>query len=166
MVSVLPSREVIWAALEQVPDPEIPVVNVVEMGIVRDVRFESDCVIVLMTPTFSACPALHVIREQLERAVLELGVNHVEVRTVLSPAWTTDWITTQAQNKLLEYGIAPPGAVRDESAQFLQLEPRVVQCPQCQSFDTRVTNTFGPTLCKSIHVCNTCREPFESFKTL
>jgi ring-1,2-phenylacetyl-CoA epoxidase subunit PaaD len=156
--------DAIWAALAQIPDPEIPVVNVVEMGIVRDVKVEGDKATVTMAPTFSGCPALHAIRESLEKAVRALGFE-AEVKTVLSPPWSTDWITPEAKAKLERYGIAPPKLALDEPG-LVQLELSPVRCPRCGSFDTTVKNTFGPTLCKSIHVCNACHEPFEAFKTV
>lgn len=162
--SVLPDTERIWQALAQVPDPEIPVINVVEMGIVRDVQVEGGKVVVTMTPTFSGCPALHAIREGLEQAVRGLGFSKVEVRTVLFPPWSTDCITPEARAKLERYGIAPPRPTSEFGLIQLELEP--VRCPRCGSLDTTVKNTFGPTLCKSIYVCNVCREPFEGFKTL
>lgn len=154
----------IWEALSRVPDPEIPVVNVVEMGIVREVQMDGDKATLTMTPTFSGCPALHAIREGLERAVQELGLE-AEVKTVLSPPWSTDWITAEAREKLLRYGIAPPNPALAEAG-LIQLELSPTRCPRCGSFDTSVKNTFGPTLCKSIHVCNNCLEPFESFKAV
>lgn len=156
-------REV-WQALSRVPDPEIPVVNVVEMGIVRDVKVDGDKATVTMTPTFSGCPALHTIREGLENAVQELGFE-AEVKTVLSPPWSTDWISKEAREKLGRYGIAPPKPTLDDAG-LIQLELSPARCPRCGSFDTSVKNTFGPTLCKSIHVCNACKEPFEAFKTV
>jgi ring-1,2-phenylacetyl-CoA epoxidase subunit PaaD len=163
MVST-PNTEQVWQALAQVPDPEIPVVNVVEMGIVRGVRLEGGKATVTMTPTFSGCPALHAIRESLEQAVRGLGFAEVEVRTVLSPPWSTDWITPEAREKLERYGIAPPRPTSDLG--LIQLEPEPLRCPRCGSLDTAVKNTFGSTLCKSIYVCKACGEPFEGFKTV
>lgn len=153
----------VWAALSHVPDPEIPVVNIVEMGIVRAVDLDGERATVTMTPTFSACPALHVIRDDIARAVRSLGLD-ADVKTVLSPPWTTDWITPEAKAKLEGYGIAPPGPA--DGPQLLQLDPAPVRCPKCGSLNTSVKNTFGPTLCKTIHVCNACREPFEAFKSI
>lgn len=164
MVSALPDLEQVWQALAGVPDPEIPVVNVVEMGIVREVRLEGGKATVTMTPTFSGCPALHAIRESLERAVRDLGFAEVEVKTVLSPPWSTDSIAPEARAKLERYGIAPPRPTSDLGLLQLELEP--VRCPRCGSLDTSVKNTFGSTLCKSIYVCNACGEPFEGFKTV
>lgn len=164
-MTTLPTTEQVWAALAQIPDPEIPVINVVEMGIVRGVVIEGNKATVTMTPTFSGCPALHLIREQLEQTTRSLGFDQVEVKTVLSPAWTTDWITANAKERLRQYGIAPPKP-KSEQDSLIQLEPSPTRCPRCGSLNTSVKNTFGPTLCKAIHVCNNCQEPFESFKTV
>ena len=161
----LPSEREIWNALEEVKDPEIPVVSVVEMGIVRSVDLEDERVTVEMTPTFSGCPALRVMQGDIEAKLREIGFENVEVRTVLSPPWSTDWITEEAKAKLREFGIAPPAPVGEDEG-LIQLTTSPVSCPRCGSFDTSTKNTFGPTLCKSIHVCNTCKEPFEAFKSL
>lgn len=164
MLPLTPTAAQVWEALKRIPDPEIPVVNVVEMGIVREVQVEGGKAVVTMTPTFSGCPALHVIRENLERAVRGLGFGEVEIRTALFPPWSTDWITPEAQEKLRQYGIAPP--LPAQQAGLLQLEPAPMRCPLCGSLNTSTKNTFGSTLCKSIHVCNDCREPFEGFKSV
>lgn len=164
-MTTLPTIEQVWAALAQIPDPEIPVINLVEMGIVRGVMVEGNKATVIMTPTFSGCPALHLIKEQLEETTRSLGFREVEVRTVLSPAWTTDWITPEAKERLRQYGIAPPKPTSQQSF-LIQLEPTPTRCPRCSSLNTSVKNTFGPTLCKAIQVCNDCKEPFESFKTV
>ncbi|RDI94965.1 phenylacetate-CoA oxygenase subunit PaaJ [Meiothermus sp. QL-1] len=153
------SAEQLWEALARIPDPEIPVVNVVEMGIVRKVEVEGPRATITMTPTFSGCPALHLIRQQLEEAARSLGFGEVEVRTTLSPPWSTDWIAPEAKERLRRYGIAPPGP-----AKALGLEPPPTPCPRCGSLNTTLTSPFGPTLCKAIYVCNTCKEPFEAFK--
>jgi len=154
----------IWAALARIPDPEIPVVNVIEMGIVRTVEVDGNRATVSMTPTFSGCPALNVIREQLEATIRKLGFGQVEVKTVFSPPWSTDWITPEAKERLRQYGIAPPKP--SDQGGLIQLEPSPIRCPRCGSFNTSVKNAFGSTLCKAFHVCNDCKEPFESFKTL
>ncbi|WP_027482643.1 1,2-phenylacetyl-CoA epoxidase subunit PaaD [Deinococcus pimensis] len=161
-MSAAPARRV-WDALARVADPEIPVVNIVEMGIVRDVRVDGERAVVDMTPTFSACPALHVIRDAIAGAVRAEGLTP-EVRTVLSPPWTTDWITEEARAKLETYGIAPPAPTGEGT--LIQLEMAPPRCPRCGSFDTGIRNTFGSTLCKTLHVCHACGEPFEAFKSL
>lgn len=164
-MTTLPTTEQVWAALTQIPDPEIPVINVVEMGIVRGVMVEGNKATVVMTPTFSGCPALHLIRDQIEQTTRSLGFGEVEVKTVLSPTWTTDWITPEARERLRRYGIAPPKPASSQDS-LIQLKPSPTRCPRCGSPNTSVKNTFGPTLCKAIHVCNDCKEPFESFKTV
>lgn len=164
MVSQALDVQTIWQALDEVKDPEIPVVSVVEMGIVRKVETSAETVSITMTPTFSGCPALHVIKADIKAKMLELGFKKVEVTTVLSPAWSTDWITEEAKEKLYAYGIAPPEPVNEDGLIRLELSP--TPCPRCGSLDTTTQNTFGPTLCKSIHTCNTCKEPFEAFKSL
>lgn len=157
------SLETIWESLRAVPDPEIPIVGIVEMGIVRAVNIEEDKVTVTMTPTFSGCPALNVIREDIEKAVRKIGVEQVEVKTVLAPPWTTDWITDEAKAKLQDYGISPP---KKSDNNLIQLDVSPTPCPRCESLNTETKNTFGPTLCKSIHYCRNCNEPFEAFKTV
>ncbi len=159
-----PTTQTVWQALTEVKDPEIPVVSVVEMGIVRDVAVSGENVTVTMTPTFSGCPALQVMKDDITAKLVELGVEQVEVKTVLSPPWSTDWITDEAKAKLRDYGITPPAPAGDDGLIQLELSPS--QCPRCGSFDTTTRNTFGPTLCKSIHTCNSCLEPFEAFKSL
>ncbi|PYE55825.1 1,2-phenylacetyl-CoA epoxidase subunit PaaD [Deinococcus yavapaiensis] len=161
-MTVMLGEDAIWNALSTIADPEIPVVNIVEMGIVREVHLDGDTVTVTMTPTFSGCPALHVMRDDISRTVRSLGLSP-RVETVLSPPWSTDWITSEAKGKLEKYGIAPPAPA---SGTLITLDEDLVRCPKCGSFDTTVKNTFGPTLCKTIHVCNACKEPFEAFKSL
>ena len=156
--------QAIWRALDEIKDPEIPVVSVVEMGIVREVEPSGEAVTVTMTPTFSGCPALQVMKDEIEAKMLDFGFKEAEVRTVLSPAWSTDWISEEAKEKLRAYGIAPPEPVKDDG--LIQLEISPTPCPRCGSLNTTTQNTFGPTLCKSIHTCNSCREPFEAFKSI
>ena len=157
----MPSLDEIWQALHEVKDPEIPVVSVVEMGIVREVIVAADKVTVTMTPTFSGCPALHVMKAGIEERIKRLGVINVEVTVALSPRWTTDWITEAARAKLKAFGLAPPPTVAgDINVMFLD----VAACPYCDSNDTTIKNTFGPTLCRTIYYCNACQQPFEQFK--
>lgn len=153
-----------WRALEDVKDPEIPVVSVVEMGIVRSVELEGERVQVKMTPTFAGCPALHAIREDIATRLLEAGAAEVEVVLSLSPPWTSDWITPEARRKLKEFGLAPPPHLGGAMLPILSLE--VAACPYCGSEDTTLKNSFGPTLCRAIFTCNGCHQPFEQFKPL
>jgi len=155
--------QAIWNALDEVPDPEIPVVSLVEMGIVREVRLLSNGVEVTMTPTFSGCPALKVMEEDIETKLHEIGFEHVAVKTTLSPPWTSDWITDAAREKLKTFGLAPPSR-HGGDIQVTFFEP--VACPYCDSENTSIKNSFGSTLCRAIHYCNNCQQPFEQFKPL
>ncbi|MGQ0601770.1 MAG: 1,2-phenylacetyl-CoA epoxidase subunit PaaD [Anaerolineales bacterium] len=153
----------IWRALHDVKDPEIPVVSVVEMGIVRAVTVEGARVIVAMTPTFAGCPALHVIRDEIAQHVRALGAGEVEVKTVLYPPWTSDWITDEARAKLKAFGLSPP--VKHSGDINLILYDHAA-CPRCGSDNTSLKNSFGSTLCRTIYTCNDCKETFEQFKAL
>ncbi|MDX1615849.1 MAG: 1,2-phenylacetyl-CoA epoxidase subunit PaaD [Candidatus Promineifilaceae bacterium] len=158
------SEDAIWEALDEVKDPEIPVVSVVEMGIVRRVEIgASGRVTVTMTPTFAGCPALKVMEDEIEDRIRRLGFDLVEVETVLAPAWSSDWISEEARRKLRAFGLAPPKR-HGGQVEVTFFEPAV--CPRCDSTNTSVKNTFGPTLCRAIYVCNACQEPFEQFKAL
>ncbi len=161
------TAELIWRALEDVKDPEIPVVSIVEMGIVRNVQIiEGEAgvqVVVKMTPTFSGCPALHTIRENIASRVRALGATSVEVESILFPPWTSDWISDTGRDKLKAFGLAPPARHGGRLA-ITFFEP--VACPYCDSINTSVKNTFGSTLCRAIYYCNECRQPFEQFKPL
>lgn len=140
------------AAAAAVQDPEIPVLTIEDLGILRDVRLDGDGVEVTITPTYSGCPAMNVIAWEIEAALSHAGFTAVRVRSVLSPAWTTDWMSEDGRRKLREYGIAPP----DPSAR--------PACPQCGSRDTELISAFGSTPCKALHRCLVCREPFDAFK--
>jgi ring-1,2-phenylacetyl-CoA epoxidase subunit PaaD len=152
-------------AAAAVLDPEVPVLTIADLGVLRDVTMTDDgTVTVTVTPTYSGCPAMDVIRHDVESAVNQAGFDRVEVRTVLSPAWTTDWMTEQGRRALQEYGIAPPGRrTTSDGPVPLTLS---VRCPQCGSADTRESSRFGSTACKSLWVCRACREPFDHFKVI
>ena len=153
------------AAAAAVLDPELPVLSIADLGILRDVAMADDgSVVVTITPTYSGCPAMDVIRRDVEDAVRAAGFDQVEVRTVLSPAWTTDWLTESGRRALQNYGIAPPSRHTTSSGPVaLSLS---VSCPQCGSPDTRESSRFGSTACKSLWVCNACREPFDHMKAI
>lgn len=157
------SPERIWQALADIPDPEIPVVSITDMGMVRDVQVQGERVTVTFTPTFSGCPALHVIRESIGNAVRGLGVQQVEVKSTLTPPWTTDWMNADARERLRQYGIAPPAPTGET---LITLEPEPTRCPRCGSLNVRMTASFGSTLCKRLYVCDNCKEPFEGFKSV
>ncbi|MCG3139831.1 MAG: putative 1,2-phenylacetyl-CoA epoxidase, subunit D [Anaerolineae bacterium] len=153
----------VWRALDEITDPEIPVVSLVEMGIVRDAQIEGDTVIVTMTPTFAGCPALRVMRDSIVEKLTARGAAHVEVKTVLTPRWSSDWLTDAAREKLKAFGLAPPPKHGGNAQLFF---PDQVACPYCNSTDTRVANHFGSTLCRAIYFCRACQQPFEQFKAL
>ena len=154
-----------WAILGRVPDPEIPVISVTELGIVRDVQATDDVVDVVVTPTYSGCPATEVIERSIREALIAAGAAEVRVTTQLAPAWTTDWIEPQAREQLRIYGITPPGTTGAGQEQPLQFVPRI-DCPRCGSADTERLSQFGATACKALYRCRSCREPFEYFKPL
>ncbi len=158
-----------WEALHAVPDPEIPVISVTELGIVRDLALDGERAIVTVTPTYAGCPATEVIARSITEALRAAGAVAVDVRTQLSPAWTTDWIAPGARQRLRDYGIVPPGqrAVANEKGeQPLLFHPRgaALACPRCGSDDTERLSQFGATPCKALYRCRACREPFEYFK--
>ncbi|MFZ9898613.1 MAG: 1,2-phenylacetyl-CoA epoxidase subunit PaaD [Gemmatimonadaceae bacterium] len=161
------TAEAAWRALEGVPDPEVPVISVVELGIVRGLEVtEAGAVTVTITPTYSGCPAMFEIEKDVRAALEAAGASSVEVRTVLSPAWTTDWIPESAREKLRTYGIAPPGKADSGALVTLTRARPPVPCPWCGSSATELRSEFGSTACKAIHVCTSCRQPFDEFKAI
>lgn len=163
----------VWRWLAQIPDPEIPAISIVDLGIVREVRWDEaqspPRLVVTVTPTYSGCPATEVIAASIRDALEREGVEDVELQTQLSPAWTTDWLAPAAKEKLRQYGIAPPvGQVGEHIVDISRLsrrrsEPKVA-CPQCGSTHTELSSQFGSTPCKALYVCRACREPFDYFK--
>jgi ring-1,2-phenylacetyl-CoA epoxidase subunit PaaD len=160
------TRDDIWEYLEEVKDPEVPVLSVVELGIVRDVKVSEQGVTVVITPTYSGCPAMHVIEEDIVAGLEAHGVKPVAIETVFTPAWTSDWISVEAKAKLEAYGIAPPGRSSDEGGLVTLTRRAPVACPYCKSTRTVVKSEFGSTACKSINFCEDCRQPFEQFKAI
>jgi ring-1,2-phenylacetyl-CoA epoxidase subunit PaaD len=158
------SRARVLAILESVKDPEIPVVSVVELGIVRDVSVDGSRVSITITPTYSGCPAMREIEQDIRSALGASGITEVELITVHAPAWTTDWIGTEAREKLRAYGIAPPGPAEQGGLVTITHRRTAPVCPRCGSSNTQLQSEFGSTACKAIHVCNACREPFDEFK--
>jgi ring-1,2-phenylacetyl-CoA epoxidase subunit PaaD len=157
--------EKVWAALAELPDPEIPVISLVDLGVVREVEVDGERVRVEFTPTFLGCPAQEVMRDQMAEAVRALGAEP-EIDVVLDDSWTTDRITAEGRRKLQESGFAPPHARKVAPPTLVQLEAHAFHCPYCGSTDTRLENIFGPTPCRSIRYCESCRQPFEQFKTI
>ena len=156
--------EKISAILELVTDPEIPVLTINDLGIIRDIKLNNDEVEVIITPTYSGCPAMDMITMNIKLALIEHGYHKVKVTTVLSPAWTTDWMTASGKQKLKEYGIAPPNPKQMVCDTKLFAEEEAVQCPHCQSHHTKRISEFGSTPCKSLYQCIDCKEPFDYFK--
>lgn len=148
-----------------VADPEIPVLTIADLGVLRDVRVDGERVTVGITPTYSGCPAMDAIRDDIVLALTADGFAGVEVRLVLSPAWTTDWMSDDGKRKLVEYGIAPPSGRTAHHAGPIRLT-LAVKCPRCGSLDTHEVSRFGSTSCKSLFECRTCLEPFDHFKVI
>lgn len=155
----------VWRVLAEIPDPEIPMISIVDLGVVADVRVEGERVEVDFTPTFMGCPALDTMRTQIEDAIRALGAEP-DVRVVLDDSWSTDRITVQGREKLRAAGFAPPAPRSARAPTLLQLERGPFRCPWCGSTDTKLDNVFGPTPCRSLRYCNACRQPFEQFKTI
>ena len=147
--------------LSVIPDPEIPVVSIREMGMLRDVLITDDGYEVILTPTYTGCPAMGIIEQDIKMTLDSKHVFPVKVKLVFDPAWTTDWMSSVAKRKLREYGIAPPV---HSSCTLGVFEHNIIQCPQCSSSDTVLLSRFGSTACKSLYKCNSCKEPFEYFK--
>jgi len=155
--------QAVWRALEDVKDPEIPAISVVELGMVRDVLVDETGTTIALAPTFAGCPAQDLISAQVAERVQSLGAEQVDVKIVLNPPWTTDWITETGRQKLRAFGLAPPPR-HDGLIQVILADEAA--CPYCESTDTTLKNSFGPTLCRAIYYCNACRQPFEQFKAL
>jgi len=155
------------AAAAAVTDPEVPVLTIEDLGVLRGVEEAGDGrVVVTITPTYSGCPAMEVIARQVEEAVRAAGFAAVEVRTVLSPPWTTDWLTEAGRRKLAEAGIAPPARTSRSGTGTRVPVALGLRCPRCGSTSTRIVSRFGATACKAVHACRACGEPFEEFKAL
>ena len=163
----LPAKELrgaeIWQLLEEVKDPEVPVLSVIDLGIVRSVKITDDKIDLIITPTYSGCPAMDVISMDIRLKLIEKGYRNVSIKQQLSPAWTTDWMSEEGKQKLKIYGIAPPNPKQQFcSSEMFQQE--AVQCPRCHSFHTELISQFGSTACKALYRCLACQEAFDYFK--
>ena len=159
------TREELLDVLREVKDPELPVVDIVELGIVRDVSVDGNSVRVDVTPTYSGCPAMQVIEQDIVDTLSAKGFADVKVKTVFSPAWTTDWLSDETKEKLRDYGIAPPAIGAGEVGGLVMLRRRAtIACPYCGSSNTEEKSEFGSTACKAIHFCLSCHQPFDYFK--
>lgn len=165
-----PSVDEVWRWLADVPDPEIPVISLTDLGIIRDVAFEGETLVVSVTPTYSGCPATSVISMDIEAMLRAKGIGKLRLERRLSPPWTTDWISPQGREKLREYGIAPPvdgtAANGQRRASALSGGNMVVACPRCGSGETEKVSQFGSTPCKAHYRCRACLEPFDYFKCI
>ncbi len=153
----------IWHILEDVKDPEVPVLSVVDLGIVRDVHVDKDLIKIVITPTYSGCPAMDVISMDIRLKLIEKGYRNVAINQQLSPAWTTDWMTEQGKEKLKAFGIAPPNP-KQQFCEEEMFQQEAVQCPRCDSYNTELLSQFGSTACKAMYRCNHCKEAFDYFK--
>ena len=156
-----PADAKVWDAAATVHDPEIPVLSIADLGILREARAEDGRAVVVITPTYSGCPAMETITTDVKQALSRAGHDDAEVRLVLQPAWTTDWMTDEGKAKLSEYGIAPPAARTTDGPVLIGM---AVKCPRCHALDTREITRFGSTSCKALYTCNECLEPFDYFK--
>jgi ring-1,2-phenylacetyl-CoA epoxidase subunit PaaD len=164
-MSVTYSKEHIFNLLSEIPDPEIPVINIIDLGILRDVRMEDDQCVVVITPTYTGCPAMKVIEDDIRIKLKTIGITNVKVELVYSPAWTTDWISEEAKEKLRAYGIAPPEHTSLDKGSITG-KKRHVRCPQCDSESVVMISQFGSTACKALYKCNDCKEAFDYFKCI
>ena len=156
--STIATTKMIWEILEQVTDPEVPVLTITDLGIVKDVKLNGDKIEVIITPTYTGCPAMDMIAMNIKLALIEKGYSNIKITSVLAPAWTTDWMSEEGKRKLKEYGIAPPLTRSDGASN------RAIQCPQCNSTNIKLISEFGSTACKALYQCNDCKEPFDYFK--
>ena len=159
------TAEQVWNALAEIPDPEIPVISLVDLGVIRDVGVANGTVRVAFTPTFLGCPALEVMRDAMAERIRELGAEP-EIEVLTDDSWSTDRITPEGREKLRVSGFAPPAPREASAPTLVQLRSNVFRCPYCGSADTRLENIFGPTPCRSLRYCSSCRQPFEQFKTI
>jgi len=164
VVTIEKHYERIWDLIKEIPDPEIPVLTLTDLGIIKKVEIEEEKILVHITPTYIGCPAMKVFEDDIVSKLNENGFPDVSVKTILSPAWTTDWMTKEGKRKLMEYGISPPVGSADKT--FLSETPKKISCPQCRSENTEMISAFGSTPCKSLYKCLDCLEPFDYFKCI
>jgi ring-1,2-phenylacetyl-CoA epoxidase subunit PaaD len=157
------SEKEIWNILEKVNDPEVPVLSVIDLGIVRSVKTYTDKIDITITPTYSGCPAMDIISMDIRLKLIEKGYRNISIQQQLSPAWTTDWMSEEGKQKLKSFGIAPPNP-RQQFCTSEMFQQEVVQCPRCNSYHTELISQFGSTACKSMYRCLDCKEAFDHFK--
>ena len=169
IINTAADQQRIWKLLEEVCDPEVPVLSVIDLGIIREVRLNRSSlgaggIEVVITPTYSGCPAMNRIEWDIRTILLQNGYMNNKITTVLSPAWTTDWMSESGKQKLRAYGIAPPNSTQSVCDTKLFAAEEAIQCPHCNSYHTRLVSQFGSTACKALYTCNDCLEPFDYFK--
>lgn len=164
MEKMIANSKTIWSYLEEIKDPEIPVLSIVDMGIVRQVELDDNRVTVTITPTYTGCPAMDMIAASIRMELLAQGFTEVTVLNSISPAWTTDWMTETGKQQLKQYGIAPPNPRQQVCNDKLFAAAEAVQCPHCESWHTHRISEFGSTACKALYQCDDCKEPFDYFK--
>ena len=160
------TKEQIWNLLSEIPDPEIPVITIEELGVLRKVEVSKNKIIVTITPTYSGCPAMKVFEDDIKTKLIENNISNFEIKTVHSPAWTTDWINEEAKEKLRKFGIAPPIKGTEDKGVLFSSSAKTVNCPRCNSEKTNLISQFGSTACKAHYQCENCLEPFDYFKCI
>lgn len=160
------TKEQIWNFLAEIPDPEIPVITIEELGVLRNVEILPGKVVVTITPTYTGCPAMKLFEDDIIKTLHSNGIENVEIKMVYSPAWSTDWMSDKAKEKLEKYGIAPPVSGSQDKGFLFESGPKTVRCPQCKSTNTSLKSQFGSTACKALYTCNNCLEPFDYFKCI
>jgi ring-1,2-phenylacetyl-CoA epoxidase subunit PaaD len=159
------SENEIFSLIKEIPDPEIPVITISELGVIRDVLIDGEKVEVKITPTYSGCPAMQRMENDIREVLNKNGISDLKITTVYSPAWTTDWITEEAKEKLRKYGIAPPEKTTEDKS-WLTGKEKTIKCPRCGSTHTKLISQFGSTACKALYQCQDCLEPFDYFKCI
>ena len=162
-IKIVAEEEKLWHLLEEVKDPEVPVLSVLDLGIVRDIKIDEGKINIVITPTYSGCPAMDVISMDIRLKLIEKGYRNVSIQQQLSPAWTTDWMTEEGKQKLKAFGIAPPNP-RQQFCTSEMFREEAVQCPRCSSYHTELVSQFSSTACKSMYRCLDCKEAFDHFK--
>ena len=156
----------IYDLIKEIPDPEIPVLTIVDLGVIRKVEQVAQDFVITITPTYTGCPAMNQFEDDILQTVKDNGINNVRIETQYDPAWTTDWMSNEAKQKLQDYGIAPPQEKTSDKNYIIGKEKKRVICPQCKSEDTKMISQFGSTACKALYQCNNCKEPFDYFKCI
>lgn len=166
MISTNKKYNHIWKLFEEIPDPEIPVLSILDLGIVREIASEDDTIVITITPTYSGCPAMNLFEDDIIAKLKENNIENVRVEMTYDPPWTTDWINDKARKRLEDYGIAPPIKGSQDKGELFKEGVKNVRCPQCKSKNTKVISQFGSTACKALYKCEDCLEPFDYFKCI